>query len=246
MTTKWTNERLSRLFDRYNTLYWKGRLKRWKAVNEALDGSPLGLCDGRRRRLTVDCSKHSSDKAVRSTLLHEMCHVATPGERIAHGSRFWSQLEMLLRKGALIQVGYAEAPGLRVAPPPRFRRARRAFLKAHDRRVGAALRQLKQAGRLEEEQVITIEDIAKAFEDAALLHGANWRHALLGVLGQYTGMLDVDLKPSSSMQRYLPLFRKHHQRGLRDRREYKTAQERFKSGKVAIKKECWSQFFRPA
>ena len=189
---------------------------------------------GRRRRIVVDCTRHESDKAIRSTLLHEMCHAAVPGRGIAHGSAFWRELEMLLRKKAPIEVGAPEAPAeyWTLEPPAKFRLARRQFLKAHEREVRRQVRELERKGvHIGEDEHITMEDmedIAERFEYAAEFHGAKWKGALFTILGE-NGLLDVDFKPSSTVQRYLPLFRNHYRRGLRKRRQHEAVEKKFGS-----------------
>jgi hypothetical protein len=48
------SEKLQFLFDRYNRLYWRGRLPRYRVQAAGLDGSILGRCDLRRRTIEID------------------------------------------------------------------------------------------------------------------------------------------------------------------------------------------------
>lgn len=69
--TAWTDDRLNRLFERYNRRFWGNRLRKVKVRIAHLDG-----CCGLYRKATifVDVKKHPTDQEIRSTLLHEMCH----------------------------------------------------------------------------------------------------------------------------------------------------------------------------
>lgn len=85
MKTNWTQVRMERLFARYNRRYWDGRLPSYAVAPERLDGC-VGLCDSKARKITVDVDAHRSDAEVRSTVLHEMAHVAdTSRNRVSHG-----------------------------------------------------------------------------------------------------------------------------------------------------------------
>ncbi len=109
MKTTWTEKRLQALFNRYNRKYWRGRLPRYRIINQDMRKEDCrGHCGFRKRQILLDVSQHESDLAVRATLLHEMCHAAAP-RRPYHGYPFWSQFERLLRYGAPVRVRQADA-----------------------------------------------------------------------------------------------------------------------------------------
>lgn len=112
MQTHWTEARLKRLFDRYNRKFWRGRLKSYTVRVKDLSGRTMATCDDKLCALFIDAAKHKTDREIRATLLHEMAHAATPKDYPAHGYQFWGQLEMLLRKGAPVSIGFPEASPL--------------------------------------------------------------------------------------------------------------------------------------
>ncbi len=114
MTTSqaWTKERLENLVCRYNRLYWRGRLPQLRIVTEGKAES-LGLCDWRRRTIIINVAKCRDGREVRSTLLHEMAHVATPTHD-KHDISFFAELEHLLQQRAPISVRNPEARQMRL------------------------------------------------------------------------------------------------------------------------------------
>ena len=82
--SKWTEHRLQRLFVRYNCRFWHGRLR---GVRVCI--SPLERCYGqwvyKHREIRIDIERHENDREIRSTLLHEMCHVAAGPD---HNTKF--------------------------------------------------------------------------------------------------------------------------------------------------------------
>jgi predicted SprT family Zn-dependent metalloprotease len=84
----------------------------------------MGRFDPRTHTIKIDVARHRSDRELRSTLLHEMCHVAAhrKGGR-GHDVKFFEQLEQLLRKKAPITIEDPEAGKARVQSelvPARF------------------------------------------------------------------------------------------------------------------------------
>jgi|ERR1700678_2560676 SprT-like family len=84
----------------------------------------MGLCEWKRKVITIDVERHKSDREVRSTLLHEMAHAAASirGSR-GHDPKFFAQLEKLLRLRAPIAIDTPEAGGVRILAnlvPSRF------------------------------------------------------------------------------------------------------------------------------
>jgi hypothetical protein len=127
MKSLWTEQRLVYLFVRYNRRFWRGRLPKVRVCAVALEGS-LGEWDTEEREIRIDV-RHQSDREIRSTMLHEMAHLAanaTAGHD--HGSKFWAQIERLLRQKAPITIGFPEAPQVgyqRISSVLAFRPARR-------------------------------------------------------------------------------------------------------------------------
>ena len=113
--TGWTDTRLTRLFERYRSMYWprSRRLRSFRIENSELERC-LGYCYLSDRLIRVDVKQHGSDRGVRATVLHEMVHavVGRPG----HGAPFWEQLEYLLSRRAPVTVGFPELGELRTAP----------------------------------------------------------------------------------------------------------------------------------
>src|ERR1035441_7340506 len=91
--TAWTEQRLRDIFARYSGKYWRGRLPVYRLVIRAMPNT-MGMCDWKRKVITIDVEQHKSDREVRSTLLHEMAHAAAfiRGSR-EHDLKFFAQLE---------------------------------------------------------------------------------------------------------------------------------------------------------
>ena len=121
--TKWNADRLQRLFDRYNRMYFRRRLLHYRITAGRLDGQVLGQCDWSKRAITIDLEKHTSDRELRGSVLHEMAHAAAERGIHGHGIHFFAQVEKLLRQGAPITVDTAEGGVVRVQAnlvPKRF------------------------------------------------------------------------------------------------------------------------------
>ena len=96
--TQWDDERLDRLFKRYNRIYWRGHLPPYRVRTAALDPTVHSAhCNPSKRIIEIDPSQCASDRIVRSKLLHEMVHAAIPSN---HDLKFCAQLERLLRLGS--------------------------------------------------------------------------------------------------------------------------------------------------
>lgn len=194
--TKWDEQRLTRLFDRYNRRYWSGRLPRYHMVvgPDTEHTNALGTCCARHRIIHINVACHESDRKVRSTLLHEMAHAATKKGRV-HEVYFFAQLEKLLRKGARISVGDAEAGCATILAdivPARFPLTKRLMDRAEARRR-KPLEQLIRRRKVPSLQ-ITEEMIIGDFADAAM--ELAWKHALLAV-GLVYGLVDESGRPVS-------------------------------------------------
>ncbi|MCI0617213.1 SprT-like domain-containing protein [bacterium] len=218
MKTDWTDgERLQKLFAHYNGLYWNGRLKRYAVSSQKLDGI-YGICDHNARCIRIDIEKHKSDREVRSTLLHEMCHAAAGRkERYSHGSAFCEQLEMLLRAGAPITINFPEFGNRKflMAIPKQFKLVRKAFKPVEERYQRAIQKRVKkliQRG----EKPIDFEDIV--FDEVSdwTMEGASWRQILFGI-GEEYGLCDIDNRPHEI---YQPLFKQLYKTYRKARRQY--------------------------
>jgi hypothetical protein len=116
--TQWGDERLDRLFKRYNRIYWGGRLPRYRVRTAALDSTVHSAhCDPRKRIIEIDPSQCASDRVVRSKLLHEMVHAAIPSN---HDLKFCAEIERLLRLGAPYMVEAWDCSNVRISEA-RFR-----------------------------------------------------------------------------------------------------------------------------
>ena len=58
--TRWSDERLRRLFDHYNRLYFRRKIKNCQVVIGPLNDS-LGICDYSKRTITIDVDANQSD-----------------------------------------------------------------------------------------------------------------------------------------------------------------------------------------
>jgi hypothetical protein len=195
MKTVWTEQRLQRLFARYNRRFWQGRLASVQVHIADLDGlyGLYELYERKQRKITVNIGLLPDDREIRATLLHEMAHVAA--RAAGHGSEFWSQIERLLRQNAPITVGFPETPGLTILKdvvPRRFPLARRMANRAEARR-GRAVEKIATGQGLTKHRV-TDGEIVRDFEDAAI--SLKWREALFAV-GIENGLVNVDGKPKN-------------------------------------------------
>ena len=166
----WTNARLDRLFTRCRLRYWPAsrRLCLYRVEVASLQWE-WGKCDFEGRVLSLDASRHSSDREVRATLLHEMVHavVGRPG----HGAPFWTQLEYLLARRAPITLSFPELGewGKHLCViPVRFRRCRRLFAPIYRRWQREIERKFK--GRSKSLMPV---DLETECEDAAIA-GSRW------------------------------------------------------------------------
>ncbi|MEK7469274.1 MAG: SprT-like domain-containing protein [Planctomycetota bacterium] len=192
---KWTSERLSELFQKYNDRYWDGKVPPFLVQARPMkksDGDCIGFCNSEDGRIVIDVGRHGSDRSVRRTLLHEMCHAADKTRSLSglsHGYGFWAEVENLLRRGAPFQIGFSEMPGFncpQLAIPRRFPlcwREGQKFGKKRARRFPAGPNVIN----------ITEEMILGAFEDAAL--DLDCWHIAKFAVGAENGLVDVGLRP---------------------------------------------------
>jgi len=102
---------LQRLFERYDRRYWRGKLSRVYAVENAdlSKNRCLGICYRKTRKIVLDITAHSKDRERRATLLREMAHAADNSKSgHAHGDGFLAQIEYLLRQRAPITLQMPE------------------------------------------------------------------------------------------------------------------------------------------
>ena len=213
----WTDKRLQRLFQRYRLRYWprSRRLQRYQVTFAELDDY-FGQCDTRQRLIELDLRRHPSDRELRATVLHEMCHaVAGPASK-GHDSLFFAQLEYLLSEQAPISVGFPENPEGRTlaAIPAKFALCRRLFEPVYEGRRRKLERVLSGLGG--EPHNTSKDEIAERFSQAGC-NDLNWREALL-VIGKEYGFLDIDGRPFPEFERLLPSFQKAHRQGRNERR----------------------------
>lgn len=208
--TTWTDDRLARLFARYRRKYWptSRRLRRYSIRVAALDHY-CGQCEYDTRTLLIDPAAHPSDRELRATVLHEMIH-AVVGMG-GHHAPFWTQLEYLLARGAPVTVSFPEL-GERGSHlciiPARFRRCRRLFRPAYERRQRALARiPVEAVGAL------TPADLEQEAEDAAA-GGGPWR-GLWAYMARTYGFVDLDGRTLPFAQKYRAALRRGYQRGRR-------------------------------
>lgn len=191
MLTKWTDRRLERLYARHNAKYWSGALPDDIAItNEVSEEGNLGTFYRTEAAIVIDVSRHTSDRGVRDTVLHEMCHVATPDSAAngGHDSAFFEQLERLLTLGASVSVGFAEAGGLRHLHqiPERFALCRAKFKREADRWQ----RQIARDFAGERAADLSPEMIEDDLVNAAI-EGLTWKQAA-AVVGREYALVDLD------------------------------------------------------
>ncbi len=226
MKTHWTEKRLRVLFERYNRVYWRGTISTYRVLDRCLERGVVGSCGLGNHVITVDCKKHTSDREIRGTLLHEMAHAAvgTGG----HGAAFQAQLEKLLRARAPISIGTGEAGrGVQILAnlvPPRFPLLKRQMDRQEARRANALNRYV--AKKKLHTQVITDADIVKEFSEAEI--GARrWKDAVVAIGLQY-GLADDTGRPTTAHARQLfAKARKVHRRARRDHLEYEKLSKHF-------------------
>lgn len=197
----WTEENLQRAFNRYNAKYWRGRLPGYRIVIEAMPEA-MGLCDSRRKIITVDVLRHKNRRGMRSTLLHEMAHAAADirGSQ-GHDLKFFAEIEKLLRMRAPVAVETAEAGDVHILAnlvPFRFPLLKRKIDKLEARRRSALEKLISE--RDVPTTLITDNDILDEFEDAAM--ELTWKQAVR-VVGIENGLIDETGRPLDGRARRL-------------------------------------------
>lgn len=218
----WSTDRLRRLYERYNRHYWAGKLPTWEIVIASLDDE-MAHVDFRAQCLRIDIAQHSSDRAVRATLLHEMCHIAAGNHGTAHGSAFLEQMEKLLRLRAPVSMGFPETGGRpHLFLIPKLFRLCRSKLRAACDRYQRDLRRAT-AGK----KALDLEDVAvRDFEEAAG-QGMSWPIARL-YIGHELNLLDIDHRPLPWAKRILERGRRAHANAMRERKRIERAERKFR------------------
>jgi len=89
------------MYKQFNKTFWHNRLPHFdvKVVTRIPDDdTATGECDIEKKCILIDWDMSIDELYFRATLLHEMCHVATP-KGPPHGGRFLAQLARLHRMG---------------------------------------------------------------------------------------------------------------------------------------------------
>jgi len=216
--TNWTEERLRRLFRRYNQRYWRGKLSRYAvSIGDLKEIHAVGLCKRAVHQVVVDIAAHDSDSEIRATLLHEMAHAADKSKsRYGHGDGFFEQIENLLRQRAPIRLSMPEMPGHTlplVAVPKKFPLCRKAAVKLEAKRSAEVKRVMRKH---KDKPIIQInaEYLIHAFEDAAM--ELTWEQAKR-FIGQEYGLTDIEGRPITAwVRRLLPKARRAYNVARRD------------------------------
>lgn len=222
----WTEERLQGMFERYNRKYWKGQLPAYRLAISVMPDA-VGRCDWSRKVITISVEAHKSDREIRSTVLHEMAHAAA-SIRGSHGHdpEFFAQVEMLLRRKALIAIDTPEAGSVHILAnlvPSRFPLLKRKIDRLEARRSGAMEKLI--AERNLQVRTMTDDDILQRFEDAAM--ELTWKQALM-VVGLENGLVDETGRPlTARSRRILGKAKPKHTRARREFLQYRNAELEF-------------------
>jgi hypothetical protein len=194
--TNWTDQRLQRLFEHYNQIHWRGKLSGYRVVLTHLDC--MGMCEWNKRLIEVDPDRHTSDRELRSTVLHEMSHAAS---KSGHTIPFFAQLERLIRQGAPITVSNSEAGTAKILSdvvPKQFPLLRTKMQHAEKHRA-RSLEKLIREKKLKT-YTMTDEMILMEFKDAAM--EVTWKKAL-HYFGPEYGLTDECGRPVNARARRL-------------------------------------------
>jgi hypothetical protein len=200
MKTTWNNQRLERLFANYNRRFWAARLKAIPVKLGACPGKTMGYWQS-GKGITVDVMRHPSDREIRSTLLHEMCHHAS-GDTSGlggHGPKFFSQLERLLRQGAPVSIGSPETGGVVILSgvvPKRFPLCCALMEKAERQREKEVYAVAAKEHASFSGETIGLETIAGQVERLVSENGVMPNMAIKCVSAEY-GLTNIEGKPTS-------------------------------------------------
>jgi hypothetical protein len=217
MTSRTSTEtkRLKRLFDRYNRLYWHGKMPICRVVAATLAEETSGHYVPSKRLIEIDLAKQKNPAQLRGTMLHEMAHAAADQKgSYGHDVKFFSELERLLQRNAPITIDTPEAGRVRTmrdVVPARFPLLKRKMDWAEARRTRSIERYIRDHKLAV--TTITDEDIIWEFKEAAT--ELPWKHALLHV-GKVNGLVDETGCPVNAWaQRLVARGRKAHSRARR-------------------------------
>jgi hypothetical protein len=218
MKTEWTQQRVERLFERYNRIYWRGKLSGYRVVLADLSKeSAWGLCEWRKKIIKINPHRES-DREVRATLLHEMAHAAS---RSGHTVPFFAQLERLIKRGAVVKVDAAEAGQARILAdivPKRFPLVRAKMQRAENRRARRIVVWEKAHPNVQAE-IMTNDRIVQEFEEVEAC-ALTWKRALV-IIGLQYGLTDESGRPVNARARSLvQRARKAHRRARREHLQY--------------------------
>lgn len=88
-----TKRNLAKLYDELNKKFFRRRLPVYRVICKNLPWGLHGHCNSQERIIFL--KKGLGQEDLRCTLLHEMCHIGTPG----HGKRFQAKLTRLSEMG---------------------------------------------------------------------------------------------------------------------------------------------------
>ena len=209
----WSDERLRKLFDHYNRLYWRGKLSGYRVILADLSKERAwGLCEWKKKIIRID--QHCPQ--LRGTLLHEMAHAAS---RSGHTVPFFAQLERLLKRGAPVKVDASEAGNVTILNdviPRRFPLLRAKMQRAESQRARLLLKYTRE--KKLEFHTMTDDMIVREFGDAAM--EVTWKRALVFIGLQY-GLTDESGRPLNAWaRRVIRAGRRAYRRARRDYLEY--------------------------
>ena len=99
-----TPGQLQDIYKYYNRTYWDGKLPAnttivWTYPGNDRFGETQQEADG-RFVIRLDPIKNREGNVAKTTILHEMCHIKTYGERPDHGARWLAELHRIMLEGA--------------------------------------------------------------------------------------------------------------------------------------------------
>ena len=154
----------------------------------------MGQC--RKRIIEIDPNRHTSDRELRATLLHEMAHAASG---CGHTVPFFAQLEWLIRRGAPVTVSDAEVGQAYILAdivPREFPLLRAKIRRIENRRTRRLEKRVHEKGL--ETYNLTDYMIVMEFRDAAM--ELTWKQALVCV-GLRDGITDEAGRPVNAWAR---------------------------------------------
>src|ERR1051326_1090404 len=105
---RWQQARLRRELAYFWNRYWLGRTLDYE-ISDAFfkkETRASASCYATARQILIDLTQHRSDRSVRSSLLHELCHAAAGPRSRGHDIYFFREVERLLAAGAPIRIDF--------------------------------------------------------------------------------------------------------------------------------------------